>query len=172
MPNQEIQLNPVDFITIGTVGPKGRRVFYLQAGQGEQIATLQVEKEQAWALCEAIEELLADLVKRYPDLEEETAEKETIDEEAFILREPIQPLFRVAQMGLGYDEEHNLIVLVIEELLSSDEAEEGDSPSVVRLWIAGSLMRQLGKYGSEVVRAGRPDPSQNGHIRYYWGMAW
>lgn len=169
MPNQEIQFNPVDFITIGTVGPKGRRVFYLQAGQGNQIATLQIEKEQAWALCEAIEELFADLVKRFPDLEETATAKEETDETAFILREPIQPLFRVAQMGLGYDEERNLIVLVIEELLTSDETEEGDNPSVVRLWVDGGMIRQLSAYGSEVVRAGRPDPSQNGHIRYYWG---
>ena len=169
MPNQEIQLNPVDFITIGTVGPKGRRVFYLQAGQGNQIATLQIEKEQAWALCEAIEELFTDLVKRFPDLEETTKAKEETDETAFILREPIQPMFRVAQMGLGYDEERNLIVLVIEELLTSEETEEGDTPSVVRLWVDGAMIRQLSTYGSEVVRAGRPDPSQNGHIRYYWG---
>lgn len=169
MPNQEIQFNPVDFITIGTVGPKGRRVFYLQAGQGQQIATLQIEKEQAWALCEAIEELFNDLVKRFPDLIEASAETASIDESAFALREPVQPLFRVAQMGLGYDEERNLTVLVIEELLSSDETEEGNTPSIVRLWIDSGMMRQLSAYGSEVVRAGRPDPSQNGHIRYYWG---
>ena len=169
MPNQEIQFNPVDFITIGTVGPKGRRVFYLQSGQDEQIATLQIEKEQAWALCEAIEELLNDLVKRFHDLLAEAEDSNNYDEADFTLREPIEPLFRVAQMGLGYDEERNLIVLVIEELLSSDESDEDSSPSIVRLWVESAMMRQLRAYGSEVVRAGRPDPSQNGHIRYYWG---
>ena len=169
MPNQEIQFNPVDFITVGTVGPKGRRVFYLQAGQGQQIATLQIEKEQAWALCEAIEELLNDVTKRFPDLIDEPDEPTPPNESELALREPLQPLFRVAQMGLGYDEERDLIALVIEELLSSEEAGEDDSPSIVRFWVERGRMRQLSAYGSEIVRAGRPDPSQNGHIRYYWG---
>ncbi len=169
MPNQEIQFNPVDFITLGTVGPKGRRVFYLQAGQGQQIATLQIEKEQAWALCEAIEELLNDLAKRFPDLIDEPDAPAPANESELALREPVQPLFRVAQMGLGYDEERDLVVIVIEELLSSEDAEEDDSPSTVRLWVERGMTRQLSAYGSEIVRAGRPDPSQNGHIRYYWG---
>ena len=56
MPGAEIELNPVDFITIGTVGPKGKRVFYLQAGHEGQIASMIIEKEQSWALSEAINE--------------------------------------------------------------------------------------------------------------------
>lgn len=166
MPNQEIQLNPVDFIAIGTVGPKGRRVFYLQAAQRQHLVTIQIEKEQAWALCEAIEELLNDLVKRLPDL---PAESPADRESGHSLREPIEPLFRVAQMGLGYDDERDHIVLVIEELLPREQAEEEVSPSIVRLWVERGMMRRLSQHGSEIVRAGRPDPSQNGHIRYYWG---
>ncbi len=66
MPNIEIDLNPVDFITVGTVGPKGQRVFHLQAGKDEQIVSLIIEKEQAWALSEAIRELVEDLEQRFP----------------------------------------------------------------------------------------------------------
>src|SRR5512145_159870 len=64
----EIELNPIDFITLGTVGPKGRRQFNIQAGQGSQIVTLTLEKEQARRIAEAIEEMLTDLYKRFPTL--------------------------------------------------------------------------------------------------------
>ncbi len=69
MPPNEIELDPVDFVTIGTVGPKGRRLFHLQAGQGSQIVTLILEKEQARALSEAIIEMLTDLTQKYPGSE-------------------------------------------------------------------------------------------------------
>ena len=59
-----IELNPVDFITVGTIGPKGQRIFHLQGGQGTQIVSLTIEKEQAWALSEAIREMLDDLEER------------------------------------------------------------------------------------------------------------
>ena len=37
MPQTEIELNPVDFITSGTIGPKGQRIFHLQAGKEKQL---------------------------------------------------------------------------------------------------------------------------------------
>ena len=168
MPNQEIQFRPVDFITVGTVGPKGRRVFHLQAGQGEQLVTLQIEKEQAWALSEALGELLNELPSRFPDLSSD--DDAEYDPEEMDLRKPLQPLFRVAQMGLGYDEANDLVVLIIEELLTSaGTEEEEDQPSKVRLWASRQKMRQLSSHSHKIVSDGRPNPSQNGHIRYYWG---
>ncbi|MCE2490964.1 MAG: DUF3090 family protein, partial [Anaerolineae bacterium] len=46
MTGSELELRPVDFVTIDTIGPKGQRVFYLQAGKEAQIVTLVIEKEQ------------------------------------------------------------------------------------------------------------------------------
>ena len=56
MPDTEIELNPIDFLTVGTVGPKGRRSFHIQGGNARQIVTLTLEKEQTQALGEAIAE--------------------------------------------------------------------------------------------------------------------
>ena len=67
MPNKEIELNPVDFITVGTIGPKGQRIFHLQGGKDKQLVSLIIEKEQAWALSEAIREMLEDLLVAEPD---------------------------------------------------------------------------------------------------------
>lgn len=164
MPNIEIELNPVDFITIGTIGPKGQRVFHLQAGKADQIVSMIIEKEQAWALSEAIRELTDDLDRRYPD------DSETEVNYSMELHEPIEPLFRVAQMGLGYEEERNLIVLVAQELLILDEDTdpEGLEPGIVRMWSTRAQMRALSAHSTMVVQAGRPDPKLNGRLVYYW----
>ena len=168
MPNQEIELNPVDFITIGTVGPKGKRLFHLQAGQDDQVISLIIEKEQARALGEAIEEMLEDLDKRFPPKKSNSGLEYT--QLNMELRDPIEPMFRVSQMGLGYDEQRDMIVLVAQELMSLEEdvSTEETEPSVVRLWCKRTEMRALSIRASEVVRSGRPDPRQNGRLVFYW----
>lgn len=166
MPGQQIELNPIDFITVGTIGPKGQRIFHLQGGQGKQLVSLIIEKEQAWALSEAIRELLDDLDKRYPgsDLEVESG---SVDMD---LREPIEPIFRVAQMGLGYDEDQDMIILVAQEAVVVDEDEDPSliEPGVVRMWCSRDQMRLLSNHTLEVVKSGRADPKQNGRLIYYW----
>jgi uncharacterized repeat protein (TIGR03847 family) len=165
MPNTEIDLNPVDFITVGTVGPKGQRVFHLQAGKGSQVVSLIIEKEQAWALSEAIRELVDDLEQRFPD--DEGGE---IPDYNMELRDPLEPMFRVAQMGLGYDEDRRMVVLVAQELVQLEEDVDPDAvqPGVVRMWCSRSQMRALSAHATATVQAGRPDPKQNGRLVYYW----
>lgn len=169
MPHTEIELKPVDFITVGTIGPKGRRVFHLQAGKGTQIVSLIIEKEQAWALSEAVKELIDDLDERYPNPEGTSAEVdlESIDME---LREPIEPIFRVSQMGLGYDEDNNMVVLVAQELIPTGEDEDPDAtePGIVRMWCDRQQMRALSLQAISTVQSGRADPRQNGRVIYYW----
>jgi uncharacterized repeat protein (TIGR03847 family) len=185
MADLEIELNPADFITIGTVGPKGQRVFYLQAAAGSVLVSLIIEKEQARALGEAIEELLHDLDERFPAASSLPASG------SMELREPITPRFRVAQMGLGYDEDRDMIVLVAQALTGRDvppdpdeddsdeeadisfeefDAEGNDDPdaSVTRIWCSRTLLSALGERASQMVASGRPDPRQNGRLIYYW----
>lgn len=165
MPNVEIELNPVDFITIGTVGPKGRRVFHLQAGKDDQIVSMIIEKEQARALSEAINELIEDLEKRYPERRTGTLVGDDLE-----LRDPIDPIFRVAQMGLGYDEERDLIVLVAQELVIVDEDSDPDlaDPGIVRMWCTRDQINALSNRALGTVQAGRADPKMNGRLVYYW----
>lgn len=168
MTGKLIEINPVDFVTVGTIGPKGQRVFHLQSGRSNQLITLIIEKEQAWALSEAIREMLEDLQKRLPDPDSALEPDFTgIDMD---LREPIEPVFRVSQMGLGYDEDRDMIVLVAQEMVSTGTTEEAEEiePSVVRLWCSRLQMRRLSVHTLEVVKAGRADPKQNGRLTYYW----
>jgi len=167
MAGKEIELNPVDFITIGTIGPRGQRIFHLQSGQGRQLVSLIIEKEQARALSEAIREMLEDLDKRSPDAPGSNVNLSGVDMD---LREPIEPVFRVAQMGLGYDEDHDLVVLVAQELVSTTDLDElsETEPGVVKLWCKRDQMALLCEQALEVVNSGRADPKQNGRLVYYW----
>ncbi len=157
----ELELKHIDFITIGTIGPKGQRVFYLQAGENNQLVSLVIEKEQSQALSEAIQELIEDLRGRVNEITE--VDIHTIDMD---LREPIEPIFRVSQMGLGYDEDKDKIVLVAQELVPLEG--ELDTPSVVRFYCSRAQMQALSLQAIEMVNSGRADPKQNGRLVYYW----
>ena len=118
-----IELNPVDFVTVGAIGPKGQRTFHLQAGQDNRIVSFTIEKEQAQALSSAIAELLEDIEHRGNAKTEADFSQLDMD-----LREPIEPLFRIAQMGLAYEASEDKIVLIAQEFVpqSEDEHEEED----------------------------------------------
>lgn len=163
----EIELDPVDFLTVGTVGPKGRRLFHLQAGQGSTLVTVIIEKEQARALAEAIHEMLDNLNQRLSDLPED---KDAASREDMSLRDPLDPLFRVAQMGLGFDEERGLVLLVVQELLAAPEdmGSEPPEPRTIRMWGTREQMRALSEHTLQIVKQGRSDPKSNGHLIYYW----
>jgi uncharacterized repeat protein (TIGR03847 family) len=141
-------LNPVMHITADAIGPPGQRVFYLQAGQEDTLVTLVVEKEQVEALAISVEQMLEELENRHP---QSASEMDLINQYDLVLREPIEPLFRVGQMGLGYDEEADMLIVVAQEL--TDDSEE---MSVARFWASRAQMKALSEHSLEVVEGGRP----------------
>jgi len=144
----ELDLNPVTRITTGAIGPRGKRVFYLQARKGEQMITLIIEKQQVQSLAIGFERFLGELSRRMPNLPESSGE---LVREEMALEEPIEPMFRVGQIGLGYDEASDRVVLVAREL-----PEETQEPQVVRFWCTRSQLRALCLWGSEIASQGRP----------------
>lgn len=150
MPGREIDLNPVDYITTDAIGKPGQRVFYLQARKGDETVTLLVEKVQIQTLAIGVEQFLSEIVQRYPHLQEASAD---YNETEMHIRPPLDPLFRVGELGLAYDTEKDLLILVARELISDAQAgEEGD---VVRFWCTRSQLRALSRWGLEVTSRGR-----------------
>ncbi len=158
--------NPVSAIVADAVGRPGQRTFFLQARQGGDMATLIMEKEQVAALATSILQLLEELEKEradLPALEQETGVPS--------LREPLEPAFRVGQLGLGYDERQDLMVLIAQAIPdvgeeAQDLAAGPPSPELVddedndlkaRFYATRAQMRSLSEHALQVVAAGRPD---------------
>jgi uncharacterized repeat protein (TIGR03847 family) len=141
-----IELNPVSQITLGTVGSPGQRTFYLQGSRGSQTISLTIEKEQARMLAESFDALIQELAKKYPEPENEAPVWTDMR-----LREPVESLFRVGNIGIGYNEESNQVVLVAYELVNEDE-----EPNVVSYWVSRPQVQALVQHTYDVVKAGRP----------------
>lgn len=140
-----IELNQADFITIDAIGPPGQRTFFLQAAQEDMLVTLVIEKEHAAALAVAIGNVLTRLGKGDLDAEID-AEIEDLD-----LIQPVEPLFRVGKLELGYDERRSMLVVVAQELVG-----EGERGAVVHIWASQEQMAALARKAVVAVASGRP----------------
>jgi uncharacterized repeat protein (TIGR03847 family) len=150
MPRVEIELNPVERITTDAIGAPGKRVFYIQANTSEETVSLIAEKFQIQSLSVGIEQFLVEIAERFPELPEASPE---YDQDTMEIHPPIDPLFRLADIGLGYNAEEDMVILVIHELLPEGTEDE---PGIVRFWCTRSQLRALGHWGNEVAKRGRP----------------
>ncbi len=169
MPEMNIvhDLNPVTHITAGAIGEPGKRTFFLQGRQGAQIVTLTTEKEQMAALARGIDELLERLGEKNEKIQVSAFEME--------LSHPVEPSFRIGQLGLGYDAESERVVIVAYALPTE---ENPVTVEVVRFWATPKQVRTLARHVAGLVAAGRPNcvlcgrpidpeghfcPKRNGH---------
>jgi uncharacterized repeat protein (TIGR03847 family) len=148
MPRDIFDLKPVSHITTDAIGPPGERVFYLQASQDDTLVTLVLEKDQVRALSLSVEQMLIELDKRLP---QSAGEMGVINQYDLVLKEPIEPIFRVGQMGLGYDQDTDMLIIVAQEL-----TEDTEQMSVARFWATRAQMKALSEHSMAVVEAGRP----------------
>lgn len=150
MPPLDIELKPVTHITTDALGPPGKRVFYIQGTNDTQTVTIILEKVQVQSLAVGIEQFLAEIHAKFPELPEPLPD---YVEEQMHITPPVDPLFRAGEIGLGYERESDLVVLIISEIATGSEEEE---LSQVRLWCTRSQLRALGRWGLEVAARGRP----------------
>jgi uncharacterized repeat protein (TIGR03847 family) len=160
-----IELDPVDRITAGAVGPPGERVFYLQGRQDDRLVTVVVEKQQVELLSASLVEILARTGK-------ETGEGP--GEEEMDLEDPLLPEWRAGRLSIGYDEARDLVLLECEEYVEGSEDEddeddeeeddedaedeelEGPEPGRIRFWASRDQALALARHGAAVAAAGRP----------------
>jgi uncharacterized repeat protein (TIGR03847 family) len=69
-----------------------------------------------------------------------------------MLQEPVEPAFVVGQIGLGYDQEQDLVVLVVQEI----QIDEEQDIATVRFWATRPQMEAMSEHTMQVVNQGRP----------------
>ena len=150
MANPIIELDPVTHITAGALGQPGHRTFFIQAERGANRIDLLCEKTQVEALADAIDEMVQNLetefgLERHADLKPEG--------QVMAIKEPVDPLFRVGAMGLGYDANRDRILLVAQEALTEEEERD---PREARFFATRAQMQVLSMHARDVVGKGRP----------------
>lgn len=151
-----VELGPVERITAGAVGEPGQRTFYLQARSAEGLYSVIVEKQQVELLAASILDILERVGK-------ETGQGP--DDPEMELEEPLEPVWRVGKLSIGYAEDRDLLMLELEELVPGSEDEEGvedvppgegQEPETIRLWATREQMLALSRHGATVAAQGRP----------------
>lgn len=135
------ELESPDHFTVGTVGPSGQRVFYLQAREGRTLVTLKSEKEQVRALSE----YLSILIDRVPDSGEPVPT-------TLALIEPADEAWAVGTIGVGYDEASGRVVVVLTGVVE----EEGEEAPSARFAVTRAQAAAFVERAQQLVRAGRP----------------
>jgi uncharacterized repeat protein (TIGR03847 family) len=153
MPRFEIDLNPLEHITSDAIGKPGARVFYIQGWRktDPQPVTIIIEKVQLQSLALGVDQMLAELAKQKPELTVTVAE---FDPDKMRISPPVDPLFRAGEMGLGYDADHDMIVVMLREVVMEDQ--DAQEASEVRFWCTRTQIRLLADWSKEVIKAGRP----------------
>jgi uncharacterized repeat protein (TIGR03847 family) len=141
-----IELDPVERITAGAVGPPGERVFYLQGRKGDQLVSLLVEKQQVQLLAASVLEILSRVGK-------ETGQGPP--EEEMELDEPIVAEWRAGRLTISYAEERDLLLLEAEELVGEPDDEEGEDQEEESRTAA---------LGPDISIAGLEDLEENGEL--------
>jgi uncharacterized repeat protein (TIGR03847 family) len=151
-------------VTVGAIGPPGKRVFYLQAREGARLVSLKLEKQHVLFLAGGLAEVLADLA----------APERVPDEAELQLEEPVEPAWAVGSLRLAYDPKRDRVLLVAREAATGPEEAEGqedeeaaifspeeltgeaEGAAVARVALTREQAAGVIEHGKRLLQGGRP----------------
>ncbi len=142
------EFDEVDAFAVGAIGEPGQRVFYVQTRHGSLQLDVKCEKQQVAAIAEYLRRVLSDLPA--PQL----------TSPAPSLAAPAEAAFVLGPVGLGYDREHDRVLVQLEEIVLSDDDEEAESEALdrghLRVFLTRDQAHAFCAAADAVVAAGRP----------------
>lgn len=145
----ELELSP-DIFTADYVGEPGKRTFFLQA-RGESSASFLVEKQQVGVLAERMRDVLLMI-----DQEDTIKNAMPGRDPGLDLAEPVEPEWRIGNMGLAYDEDSERVIVLLEEATSEGDDEAEPDATAVRVMLRRDQARSFILHALAVVGEGRP----------------
>jgi len=140
---ESFHFEKLEYLTVGTLGPRGQRAFFLQCRGEGQFVSFKIEKQQVAALADYLDRVLADL----PEVDVVEIPSD------LSLREPVVPEWAVGSMGVAYAPEIDKLIVIAEELTDSDELLE---PARARFTLDRGQVAGLVERARSIVSAGRP----------------
>lgn len=141
---RSIDLDPVDGIGVGTIGPAGSRQFFLRASGGGQDFVFYCEKFHVQGLVMRMRQLLEAQGLEPPS--------EGSPPQA---AEPGEPEWTIGELGLGFHESKRLFVVVARQATES-ESQDASELATARFWITPEQVQAFTKQAERVLAAGRP----------------
>ncbi len=159
MSRRILVFDPPDRFVAGTVGQPGQRTFYLQARQGDRLASVVLEKAQVAALADRLGVLLAELRRRGLSIPTEPADAGGA---VAPLEEPLAEEFRAGTMSLAWDTRTEEIIVearaISDEEDDDEEVEDDDpaGPDLLRVRLTPTVALAFIQQAERVVASGRP----------------
>ncbi len=167
-----------DRFVCGTVGPPGRRVFFIQAVEGERVASVKLEKVQVAVLAQRFGQILLELQRRGTiDEAVEIGVEIGVDigvddppgDDDLPLSEPLRDEFTVETLTIAWDGEQSAIVVEArsenpdadedeDEVEEEEELDDDDpaGPDVLRVRLSAEMALGFVRRSSRILSAGRP----------------
>jgi uncharacterized repeat protein (TIGR03847 family) len=151
------EMDNIDRLTIDAVGKPGERIFFFLARNSNRQLCVILEKIQAQTLAIGIQQFLTDLYQRNPSLIEESKEYDTT---VMTITPPVEPLFRVGEIGLLYDADRDLVGIFLRAIRMDDQPL--DDLDSLRVWCTREQVSRLSNWTQSVVDRGRKNCPQCG----------
>jgi len=165
-----IDLDMPERFATGTAGEPGELTFFLQAVQGGQVTTVQLEKEQVSVLADRVLAIIDEVERR--GLAAVAAGPMGIPDER-PLEQPLHEEFRVGTMVIAWDEDVDRLVVEARSVtfdagagdvaLRDDEFDDDDipddapiGPDVLRVHLTPIMAQQFARRANSVVAGGQP----------------
>lgn len=139
---ESFSFNELEFFTVGTLGPRGERTFFMQGRGDGQLVSLRLEKQQVSQLADFLDGVLEDL----PEAEVGSLPSD------LSLREPVVEAWTVGAIGIAYSADDDRIVILAEEMTP----DEDDEPASARFTLRREQVIGLIDRARDVVSNGRP----------------
>lgn len=144
----EMEQSP-DVFTADYIGEPGQRTFFLQTQISGEPTSFLIEKQQVAVLADRLREVLLMI-----DAEDTIKSAVTSRDPGLSPLEPVEPVWRVGNMGLAYDDDAEMVIVLLEEAQAGEEPEP-DAGSA-RILLRRDQARSFLLHALAVVDEGRP----------------
>lgn len=149
--SESFEISELSVFSAGAVGLPGERTFYLQATSRSGAVWFKCEKQQVAALAEYLRRMMVDLPQPVVAPMAPFGPPDAGDDPAFV----------IGTIGVGYESDRDRVVMVLEELVATDEEGEPDAEAAAnqgraRLHLTRDQVMAFIGAADDAVAGGRP----------------